>query len=196
MPENENKNEYEYKIPLKNKFKEIIAYAIVDKNDFEQLNKYKWCMCSGYAFTQLLGKMHRHLLSANVGSTIDHINGNKLDNRKINLRFSTVSQNSQNVKKRENCTSKYIGVRLDNGRWRCNIRINKKQISFTFKKEEHSAYWYDTLALEHYGTHAKINGIVKPYDFKEPIKTLRTIKIVKKKYNNIENIERNNEELL
>jgi hypothetical protein len=54
--------------------------------------------------------MHRFILDAEKGTLIDHLNGDKLDNRKINLRYVTRSQNSQNVKSRIGKTSKFTGV--------------------------------------------------------------------------------------
>ena len=47
--------------------------------------------------------------------------------------------------------------------------------SVSFEKEEHAAYWYDQLALKHYGDDAKINGVTKPNDFIEPIENNRTL---------------------
>jgi hypothetical protein len=39
----------EYKIPLKNRKKEIIDYAIVSKEDYETLNQFKWYKSLGYS---------------------------------------------------------------------------------------------------------------------------------------------------
>lgn len=57
--------------------------------------------------------MHRYILNAKKeDNQIDHINGNRLDNRKSNLHFVTRSQNIQNRNKLSGCTSEYIGVSL------------------------------------------------------------------------------------
>ena len=98
-------------------------YALVDADDFERVNQYKWCahrgMESFYAIrdivinskrkktinmTNFIMKVYNRLL------LVDHINHNTLDNRKCNLRLCTHQQNMFNRKKRKNTTSKYKGV--------------------------------------------------------------------------------------
>lgn len=108
-------------------------------------------------------------MNAEKGTIIDHINCDRLDNRKSNLRIVSTSQNAQNSIKK---TDEYVGISFDklSNNWRCRIRINGTQKSISFKNKEHAAYWYDTLALEHYGLNARINNIKKPDDFIEPIK--------------------------
>lgn len=147
-----------------------IIYSKIDKDDFDEVNKIKWHLQKGYVASKH-GRLHRFIMKAKKGDPIiDHINNDKLDNRKSNLRFANMSQNSQNKQKKDGCTSEYIGVFFeDKNKWRCAIRINgiKKQVSF--ENEEHAAYYYDCLALEHYGHNTKINGIEIPEDFVEPI---------------------------
>lgn len=82
----------------------------VDTEDFELLSQWKWMYgANGYAVRdEYLGKvdgkyqhrtvlMHRVILDAPNGLDIDHINHNKLDNRRKNLRIATRSQNRANV---------------------------------------------------------------------------------------------------
>ena len=125
----------------------------------------------GYAKTKTK-RFHRLIIEAKVGEIVDHINHIKLDNRRCNLRIVTASQNSQNKNKvvKEKSSSKFIGVIFDikTNKWRCNISIDGKNSSFSFKLENHAAYWYDQLALKHYGKDAKINGVNIPDDFTEP----------------------------
>lgn len=60
---------------------------------------------------------------------IDHINGNKSDNRITNLREATAAENHQNRKKPRTNTSGYIGVYKDvSGKWAARIRINPNRI--------------------------------------------------------------------
>ena len=97
-------------------------FAIVDDEDYELLSKYKWRVASGknhdhhYAIAGV--RMHRLILDAPPGYMVDHINGDTLDNRKVNLRLCTNSQNQQNTSSRGG-TSKYKGVsfRSRDGRW-------------------------------------------------------------------------------
>lgn len=89
-----------YKIPLtKGKF------AIVDKFDFERLNKFKWLATNRYAARAIYieghGKqtwifMHKEITNAPRGMEVDHINHNTFDNRRSNLRIATHQQNSFN----------------------------------------------------------------------------------------------------
>lgn len=81
--------------------------ALVNDEDFEKLNKYKWCASwSGWTWyavrnivvngKQTMIYMHREILNARNSIEVDHRNGNGLDNQKGNLRFCTRQQNSFN----------------------------------------------------------------------------------------------------
>jgi hypothetical protein len=105
-------------IPLRNRKKIIIAEAIIDTDDFERVNKYKWHTMPArndnlYVQGTVNNRktlLHHLVLGKPVNNlVIDHINGDGLDNRKSNLRFVTKSVNSQNKNFIvENKTSKYI----------------------------------------------------------------------------------------
>lgn len=108
--------------------------------------------------------LHR-LLFAHIhgipdGMQIDHRNGCLLDNRLNNLRLATCSQNAWNRRKswRVQTTSRFKGVRLDNGRWRAEIRHRgvQKHIG-TFGTEEAAACAYDSEARRLFGEFAKTN---------------------------------------
>ena len=71
--------------------------CIVDDEDFDYLNQWKW---SGWEYAKRKDKelgiiisMHRIIMGAKHGDIIDHINGNKTDNRVENLRYVTQSEN-------------------------------------------------------------------------------------------------------
>jgi hypothetical protein len=161
-------------ISLRNRKGETVAYTKIDEEDFDKVNKYKWNLSIyGYAQGSKAARLHRFILDAKKGDVVDHINGDKLDNRKSNLRIVSHSQNAQNRKKKEECSSNYIGVWLDkksmNKKWICSVRTNdSSKKSFAFEKEDHAAYWYDQLALKYYGKDARINKICKADDFIEP----------------------------
>lgn len=162
----------DYLIPVKHG--NNILYTKVDKDDYEKYYKMKWYINHGYARSR--GKLlHRIIMNATNGIIIDHINNDKLDNRKENLRIATYSQNSQNRTKKKGLTSEYIGVCLDRGRWRCGISTNDGLKKYTFKKKEHAGYWYDQLALRYYGLNAKINGLEEPKDFIKPVEIVRNL---------------------
>jgi len=78
-------------------------YAIVDAEVYEELSKYKWyAMLSGnkyYAVRNMslpnkhtLVLMHRQVMNAPSDKSVEHINGNSLDNRKDNLRLCQVKE--------------------------------------------------------------------------------------------------------
>ncbi len=164
----------EFKIYLHNK---IDIFSLIDEDDYKRVNSIKWYLDKdGYARNPKYGSLHRFIINAKQEDfKVDHINRNRLDNRKSNLRFVTSSQNSQNKSKKKNCSSKYIGVSYedDRNKWRCYTSGKYTR----FDKEEHAAYWYDQIALEKYGSGAKINNIEKPDDFIEPIKKDKNLPI-------------------
>ena len=89
--------------------------------------------------------LHRFLLNAPETMTVDHISGDTLDNRKVNLRICTKQNNSCNRKLYINNTSGYKGVcyRKDIGKWRASIDFNNKRIRlgyFNTPEEAHTAY--------------------------------------------------------
>lgn len=74
--------------------------------------------------------LHRFIMNCNdVKFDVDHINRDTLDNRKQNLRICTHQQNSCNLTKRENTTSKYRGIDYQRRRnnWRARITYKGKE---------------------------------------------------------------------
>lgn len=124
-----------------------IFYTLVDDDDYYTLIKYIWMLDkSGYAYTNYT-LMHRMVMNCTNldGSVIDHINQNKLDNRKSNLRFSTASFNVRNRAKKENCSSKYKGVywRKNRNKWGAYITIDGIRKSLgCYDNEEDAAEAY------------------------------------------------------
>lgn len=97
----------------------------------------------------------------NIG-LIDHINSNKLDNRKCNLRIVTPQQNNMNKKKTKNTSSKYIGVYLDKNskknKWRASITFNRKVISLgVFENDIDAAKARDIATKQYFGEYGKLN---------------------------------------
>lgn len=108
-------------------------FVLVDNKDYETLNKYKWCLNSaGYATRQIDNHssllMHRFIKNTPKGMETDHINGNKLDNRRDNLRNVTHSQNQRHFRIPSNNTSSVKGVVWDkrNKKWQAQIKLNGK----------------------------------------------------------------------
>src|SRR5690625_2272923 len=136
--------------------------TIVDDEDYDFLSQFKWCCHHGYAISRskkLNSKtkytyMHRLINKTPNELITDHVNGNKLDNRKCNLRSVTVQQNAMNKNKTRKRTSEYKGVYWDpiNKKWTSRIYVNgkPKQIG-GFKDEKDAANAYNIFAVKYFG---------------------------------------------
>lgn len=114
-------------ICLYNSKNEEIARAIIDSSDIELINKYKWCKDkNGYVKNSKQQYLHRILLNETI-QYIDHINGDKLDNRRSNLRACSNSDNLKNrVNLPSNNTSGILGVRFrkDRNKWYAELKAD------------------------------------------------------------------------
>lgn len=125
-------------------------YALVDDEDFEPLSLYKWHTTpDGYAAKmgvtdgqRVVIRMHRELLDAPKGTYVDHINGDKLDNRKTNLRFATHQQNCHNtkVKKRNKLGLKGVCLHKLSGLYIARIKAHGKTHYLGYYKTPEEAY--------------------------------------------------------
>lgn len=146
---------------LKGKF-----FAIVDNADFEWVNSYRWSYhAQGYATGRVKKEhilMHRFIVKTPTNLETDHINGNKLDNRRSNLRTATHAENNMYKKKQKNNTSGYKGVSWHKTLkyWTGYIRHNQKRILLGyFKTKEDAARSYNKAAKELFGKFALLNEI-------------------------------------
>ncbi|ATO12207.1 AP2 domain-containing protein [Bacillus velezensis] len=147
--------------------------CLVSEEDFDGLSKYKWHRRSsdGYAARTVYNdgkfktvRMHREIMNPPKGFVIDHINRDRLDNRRDNLRIATASQNIANSIKPSTNSSGYKGVqyRKDQGRWRACIRVNKKPISLgQYDSAEKAARAYNAAAIKYFGEYARLNDLPK-----------------------------------
>ncbi|MEN6334893.1 MAG: hypothetical protein ABFE01_11575 [Phycisphaerales bacterium] len=112
-------------------------FAIVDPEDYEELNKHKWCAtvgkhtcyaCRGGSDGKLVF-MHRVVMKTPPDMIVDHINLDGLDNRKRFLRNCTQEQNSYNRAPHRGATG-FKGVRYheQNGKYKSLIRYKGKDI--------------------------------------------------------------------
>ena len=86
------------KLILRVKDQKISGVVLIDKSKISKLKKYKWRLKDGYAVSQCKGKtilIHRLLMNF-PNKEIDHIDRNKLNNRRSNLRAVTSKQNMNN----------------------------------------------------------------------------------------------------
>lgn len=117
---------------------------LIDKNAFEKAKMYSWCVSrTGYSVANIKGKvkkMHRYLYNF-TSNIVDHINGNKLDNRLGNLRECTQKENSRNLTVAINNSSGCTGVSLvkSSNKWRARIMVNRKEILLGYFVEKKDA---------------------------------------------------------
>ena len=110
---------------------EEVARALIDLEDINKVKDYKWCLSHGYVFNQKNNiRLHRLIMDCPEDMVVDHINRNRLDNRKSNLRICTIQQNSMNRDIQSNNTSGIVGVYWEKSRckWCAQIMLNKKNI--------------------------------------------------------------------
>ena len=158
-------------IPLTNSDK----FVLVDKDDYFFLSKLSWSLTRGYATRRqhISSKggvcirktviMHRVINNTPKGMDTDHINGDKLDNRKENLRSCLHSENTKNKRayNKIDKSSKYKGVsKTRQDRWLAGIGLNGKTIYLgRFDSENLAAQAYNEAALEYHGEFASLNKI-------------------------------------
>jgi hypothetical protein len=140
--------------------------ALVDDEDYEWINKFRWYSTNGYA-TRREGNrdnrmsflMHRDILGLikNDGILVDHINHDTLDNRKENLRKCGYRENSMNQKisSRNKVGHKGVYFHAAKKKWMARVYINGKQTYlgyFLSVEAAHKAYC--DAAVKHYGEFA------------------------------------------
>lgn len=143
-------------------------FALVDDEDYELIAQYKWTASQTgpglfYAMRQDGRKtvyMHRFLLNPEKGKHVDHRNGDRLDNRRSNLRPATRSQNLCNSGKKRHNTSGFKGAswHRENQLWEASIRKDGKRRTLGyFPTPEEAARAYDAAALQLHGQFARLN---------------------------------------
>lgn len=144
-------------------------FALVDNKDFPLIQQSIWRESSnGYAIRdQRPRRMHRQIMERALGrplraeETVDHINRNKLDNRRTNLRIASKQQNCFNQRPRLG-TSKFKGVYWSNQkqRWVASINPSGKRVHCGSSESEiEAAYLYDQFALQLFGEFAVLNVV-------------------------------------
>lgn len=140
--------------------------AIIDEEDYAELSKWRWRKSgTGYVIRTINTKavfIQHAIMGRREGLFVDHINRNKLDNRRENLRFCTPAQNQTNriypnetgyrgVYKCKRCKSKWE-IRVTN-------REHKYVFRFGFNSALEAAKAYNELALAEQGEFAILNDV-------------------------------------
>lgn len=153
--------------------------ALIDDEDFELVCQYNWSILSGskmgkdkfYAKAHIKKQkpyrkilMHRLIMGLCFGHnlTVDHIDGDGLNNRRSNLRVCTMNENSKNRPIPKANSSGFKGVSWDKSRdmWESYIKVEYKKIHLgRYKDILQAASAYNDAAIKYFGEFARLNII-------------------------------------
>lgn len=137
--------------------------TIIDAEDFDLANRFRWYYAIvGYAMNSQKQYLHRLILDAKPGQMVDHINHDRLDNRRCNLRITNAQGNQRNRVKSGTTSSRFKGVGWSKAanKWSARIKINKKAHHLgLFDLEEDAAYAYNIEAVKLFGEFAVLNDV-------------------------------------
>ena len=138
-----------------------------DNEDYERVIEYNWYLHkgNGYIETHIYKenkkrtklKIHRLIMNPPDNMQIDHINHDKTDNRRQNLRICTNAENQYNQSKRKDNTSGYKGVHWFKNmqKWTAQIWVNNKKIHLRcFDNLEEATKAYKIAADKYFGEFA------------------------------------------
>ena len=148
---------------------------IIDADDLERVQHYYWSIDKdGYITSNDNSakiKLHNFVLGFTPRNKTyaDHINRNRLDCRKSNLRIVTAQQNSMNKSRQKNSTTGYIGVTFDKqqGRYKARIGLNDRRIQLgTSTNPVECAQMYNWAAPIVFGEFAgELNDVPVPTEW-------------------------------
>ena len=142
----------------------------IDAEDAERVQAHSWWVSSSpetdgrvLCFTTTINKkkvkLHRFIMGAPPGQVVDHWDGNRLNNKKSNLRACSISQNSKNVKMSTHNKSGYRGVSWSKEvkKWRATISLECKQLHLGyFDSAEEASAAYEEAADLYYGDNRRL----------------------------------------
>jgi hypothetical protein len=139
------------------------GYATISAQD-KWVDSYNWYLGkNGYPATRLSGKLmtlHRLLLAPPIGIGIDHVDRDKLNNTRENLRLCTQQQNSWNSSIKSTNTSGYKGVSYNKRLRKFESYIvysGKRKVLGNFNSAEEASVAYNKAAESFFGEYANLN---------------------------------------
>ena len=145
------------RIIMKNAKQEIKGESIIDAEDVNKIKELKWYMSDGYCLTKGIDHCNgvdiSNVIFNDFDNKYDHINHNRLDNRKVNLRPVTSHQNAMNMGKKNTNISGVTGV-------------SRKEVVGGYKWIAIIVYNYQSIWLGSHNTfdeavHARLKGEIK-----------------------------------
>ena len=149
-------------------------FALVDAADFKLVGGCAWfCLKNGYAVRNVWNPitkkasgeyMHRLIAGTPPGMHTDHINGDKLDNRRCNLRICTRFGNMKNLKlsKANKTGFKGVDFQKSHGRFRAQIMSNRILYHLGgFDAAQEAGHAYDLAAARLHGEFSRLNKKLK-----------------------------------
>jgi len=135
------------------KLNKILGQVLLDKEDIEKVNKTNWRLSEkGYVISSINRKttrIHNLILNRNTDNqkiTCDHIDRNKLNNKKENLRIISHLENNLNSDRIEK--SKGYCFRKDRNKWMVYIKTNYKMKTIGYYDTEEEAKKVRSLYCE------------------------------------------------
>lgn len=150
-------NDDEVKIYMYDKEGNEIGFTLIDLEDFDKVKDYKIGIATGgYARISIDGNrilLHNYLVDYDM---VDHINRNKLDNRKSNLRLTDKSKNAENIDR-----GLYVGIsKVPSGNYQASITVNYEPIYLgTFDTKDEALFARYNAEIKYFG-----DNRVKDYD--------------------------------
>jgi hypothetical protein len=142
----------------------------IDDEDMERVMSHAWwvssspeidghVLCFSAKIEKKIVKLHRFIMGSPEGRIVDHRNGNRLDNRKQNLRVCGLGDNNRNLGISRRNTSGYKGVSFNKQRskYRAYIHLSdghQKHLGF-FDTPEDAAREYEKAAKQYFGDYCR-----------------------------------------
>lgn len=146
--------------------------AMVDDEDFERVNQFRWRGCSRKHYAQTVKMkagnrqqfaMHRFVLGiSDLQIRIHHFDNDPLNNQKHNLSLATTLENCRGkVRKPKGSTSRFRGVFWDSRakKWRANINLG------SFDSEEAAAKEWNRVSEFAWGNRGQLNNLPEEVTF-------------------------------